>query len=243
MRKYAVITLLLVFSSPGHSQLWKIRRLEIAAGAGTSHFFGDIGGFSRPDNYLGFRDVSLLNTGLGFQSRIRYNLTENLSVRFNAAVGYFHSDDRRGLNQDRAYESATTFFEPSVSAEFYILKNRMENRYLFIRGHRTTRYPLSDYFDYYIFGGIGGMAWEVTPNPNLAFRLKSANGFSMVIPAGIGISRSYPRNFKTGIELGGRYVLSDLPDGYSGQGSRKDIYYLLSFNAAWKLRTRQAPIF
>ncbi|HEX2920982.1 MAG TPA: hypothetical protein VHO50_07450 [Bacteroidales bacterium] len=243
VKKFLLLAMFAAITTEGNSQLWKLRRLELSAGAGTSHFMGDVGGYTHPENYKGFRDISIFNTGFVYNSNLRYRLTKFVSVRANISGGFFRSSDNWGSNIGRSYMSSTIFFEPVLMGEFYIFKNNMENRYLFIRGHRTTHYPLSDYFDAYVFGGIGGLNWDITPNANLAFKIKKADGFTLIIPGGIGISKSLPRNFKTGVELGGRYVLSDLPEGYSGLGSKKDVYYFLTVNLTWKVRIKESPTF
>lgn len=236
-RRYILTVLLLLFTSSAFSQLWKISRLEATAAVGTSHFFGDIGGYTSDENYLGFRDISFHNTGFVAAGVARYRLTNNLAVRLNLAGGVFRSSDSWGSNMGRGYESNTVYFEPSLIAEFYIFRNKMENSYLFIKGYRTPQYRAAEYFDYYLFAGLGGLAWDVTPNPELALRLQKANGFNNVIPAGIGVNRIFPGNIKAGLELGGRYVLSDLSDGYAGLGSERDIYYFLTFNMTWRIKT------
>lgn len=242
LRRHILTVLLLLFTNSAFSQLWKISRLEVSAGAGTSHFFGDIGGYISNENYLGFRDISIHNTGFVAAGAARYRMTQKFAVRLNIAGGLFRSSDRWGSHMGRGYESYTVHFEPSLLGEFYIYRNKMENSYLFIKGYRTPQYRAADYYDLYLFAGLGGLAWDVTPNPELALRLQKADGFSNVIPAGIGANRVFRGNIKAGFELGGRYVMSDLPDGYAGLGSDRDIYYFLTLNMIWRIKTHKTML-
>lgn len=237
VKKILLIAFLVIVSVPGYTQIWKIRRVEISGGAGTSHFFGDIGGFNPKQNYLGARDLSIFNTGVILNASARYRITYNLAVRTSFSGGLFRSSDKHGSNKGRGYQSSTPFFEPALFAEYYFVKNRLEDNYLFVRGYRTSRYPPRAFYDYYVFAGIGGLGWNVNPNLELAYKIRQGKGFDFVVPAGAGVTRIITNEIKAGLELGGRYVLADLPDGYSGLGSGRDIYYFLTMNLTWKIRS------
>ena len=244
MKKHLTILILVTFlSSEGFSQFWGLRRLEITAGAGITHFFGDIGGFTEGTNYSGFRDLSVYNTGLNAGASVRYLFSRNFSGRVNTAFGNFHVNDKRGSNRPREFESTITFFESSLLAEYYFIKNKRDDSYLFIRGLKDTRHPGPSFYDFYLFGGIGGLAHNSIPNPVLAARNAGSKGFKAVVPFGIGISRNYSRNSKIGIELGRRQMFSDDTDGYSMKGSRLDVYYFLNLNYTWKVKTTNSPTF
>ena len=133
MRRFVVITfLLLTVTFIANGQLWKARRLEYSAGLGTTQFYGDIGGFSNGKNILGIKDFTFRHTSIDVNTSLRYRITEDFAARLNLNGGYFHSTDIRGSNIDRGFQSTTSFLEPSLIGEFYIIKNKEENSFLFL---------------------------------------------------------------------------------------------------------------
>ncbi|MCK7539336.1 MAG: hypothetical protein MZV63_54710 [Marinilabiliales bacterium] len=42
-----------------------------------------------------------------------------------------HATDERGINQDRGYEATTSLFEPALIGEYYFVRNRERNSFLF----------------------------------------------------------------------------------------------------------------
>lgn len=224
-----------------NAQLWRLRRLEITAAAGTTHSFTDIGRYITESNYLGFRDISKVNMGFAAGANVRYRLTNDLAVRADFIRGFLHASDIHGTEVARGYEAMTEIMEPSISAEFYIIKNKRENALLFIKARRTARYPFMAYFDMYVFAGIGGVVWDVSPNPSLALHITDTKGFTPVVPAGIGIARNFTGKLKGGIELGGRYLLGDDLEALSLQGTGNDSYYFLNLHLTWRLKTQRYP--
>lgn len=244
-RILAVAIVIITLSQPGFSQLWSLRRLELTAAPGTTHSFTDIGRYLDESNYLGFRDLSKVNTGLALSGNARYRLTRNLAVRGNLLYGYLHASDINGSEKPRGFEASVEIFEPSLLAEFYLIKNKRENAYLFIKSKREGRHPLMAYFDLFLFTGVGGVFHDVSPNPNFAMFIdnKDISGFSPFIPAGIGISRSYSDTFKAGLELGARYLLEDDLESLMTAGSGNDSYYFFNVSFTWRFKTRRPPSF
>lgn len=220
------------------SQLWKIRRLELTIAPGISYFSGDLGKFSNKHYVLGLKDISINNTGLNLSTSLRYRITERINARANFSFGNFHSSDIRGAFISRNFESMTMFLEPSFMGEYFILRNGQENNYLFERKHKRPRAAFTTYIDLYVFGGFGGLSWDVTPNYALAFKMNRSTGFTPVIPGGIGIDYNYSGIYKAGLELGGRYLLGDYADGYSLTGSVNDVYQFVNFTFSWNIKTR-----
>lgn len=246
MRRILTVSIVaLIISQTVYSQLWSLRKLELTLAPGTTHSFTDIGRYLDESNYLGFRDLSVVNTGLALSGNARYRLTTDLAVRGNLLYGYLHASDIHGSEKPRNFEASVEIFEPSLIAEFYIIKNKRENALLFIKNKREGRHPLMAYFDLYIFAGIGGVFRDVSPNPSFAMFITHTDikGFSPLIPAGIGVSRSYSDTFKAGIELGGRYLLEDDLESLMTPGSGNDSYYFLNVNFTWKLKTTRYPAF
>ena len=73
----------------------------------------------------------ILNTGL----------TQSFNVRLSLTSGAFHATDVRGSNENRDFEATTFIIEPALIGEYYFIKNKAENSYLFTKG------KVRDYMD------------------------------------------------------------------------------------------------
>lgn len=241
MRKFLItIVAILALSSMTNAQLWKYRRYEVTAGIGTTQFFGDLGGVSKGKNLVGLKDISFSHTRFNLCTSLQYRILDDVSVRLNFDLGYFHSDDKRGSNIDRGLESRTIFFEPSVMGEYYFIKNQGENSLLLLKGKENGDMTIFSMLDFYAFTGFGGLSYLVHPNDLLAAMAIKTKGFTAVIPVGIGLNVNFSKYINLGLELGGRYAFSDYVDGYTSKYSRSnDIYYTLNFIIKYKLKTGQ----
>jgi hypothetical protein len=239
MRKFLMIIVSLFFlSSIANAQLWKLRRYELTAGIGTTQFFGDIGGFSQNENLIGLKDFTFRQTRLNINAGMRYRFLENVAARFNGAVGYFRATDARGSNENRGFESRTFFFERSVIGEYYFIKKSEEDNYLLNKGQRNASRSLFSMLDFYVFTGFGGLSYYIKPNDKLEPRVNKKSGFTIIVPAGIGVNLIYSTNVNFGLELGGRYTFSDNIEGYSSSFSKsKDHYSFLNFTFTYKIKT------
>jgi opacity protein-like surface antigen len=238
MKRSFLIVILLCFAiHSANAQLWKLRRWEAEFGIGPSLSFPDIGGFSIGDNFLGFRDISYRQTRFGVNGSLRYRLSRTVNTRLDLTYAMLHATDVRGSNEGRKYESMTNLFEPAVMVEYYLVKNKYESSYLFLRG--KSLWALLSSLDFYAFAGIGGASFSVKGNDALIERGMKDSGFCAVIPGGVGATLIYTPNLNFGLELGGRYAFTDYLDGYhSVQYSKaRDVYYLLNFTVTYKLKT------
>ncbi|MFN8240693.1 MAG: hypothetical protein U0X39_08075 [Bacteroidales bacterium] len=221
-------------------RMWKRRRVEVYFGAGPSLFFGDIGGFSKGDNILGIKDLSLNSTRFNVGTGFRYRILDDFSARFNLGFGNFHTTDDGGVNETRGFESKTLFVEPSILAEYYFIKYKGGSNYTYSRGKRRYYQPLLSGIDMYMFAGIGAIAFTVNHNDIPVVGTTKEGGFSPVIPVGIGINKIYSRYLNFGLEVGGRYAFSDYLEGYSSEFSRsKDIYYFVNLSLTYKMATNR----
>jgi hypothetical protein len=238
--KNLLFILTLVFLSPAaDAQLWKLRRIEVSGGIGTTQFFGDIGGYSNTKNILGLKDFTFLHTRFNVNANVRYRITSDMSVRVNFAGGLFHSTDEKGSNIRRGFKENTLFFEPSVIGEYYFIKNKAENNFTFLKGKNTLFKSVIKSLDFYAFAGAGGLLYNVKPNAVLSPLASATGGFTMVVPVGIGVTVIYSANTDFGIEFGGRFSFSDNIDGYtSAKSQANDIYHLLNFTITHKIKTR-----
>lgn len=240
MKIIVLFTSFLIFSAAGNAQLWKMRRVEIGGGPGTTQFYGDIGGFSRGENMIGFKDFSFRQTRYNLNMNVRYRVINNVSARVNFNFGSFHSTDIRGSNEGRGYESKSTFFEPSVLAEYYYLKNKGENSFLSLKGRNTSFRTFFSTMDCYVFTGVGSLSYKVKPNAALASKLQETKGITPVIPFGLGANIMYSPAINLGLELGGRYAFSDNLEGYTSiYSQRNDIYFFFNFMVVYRIKTSE----
>jgi hypothetical protein len=240
MKRLLLTILLFCLVVPfSQGQLWRMRRWELSAGAGPSFFFGDIGGYSRTKNFLGFRDITYLQTRFDINGNFKYRITRVANLRLSMTYAMLNATDVRGSNENREYQSTTSLFEPALIGEYYFIKNRAEMSYLFIKGRRSFFSQILRSLDFYAFAGIGGAAFNVEPNEALQARDMPTSGFAAVVPGGVGTTLIYNPNLNFGLEFGGRYAFSDFLDGYSSPQFSKanDVYYFLNFTLTYKLKT------
>jgi uncharacterized membrane protein len=74
-RSILIILILSLIVQLTEAQLWKLKRYELVAGLGASQFFGDVGGYSKPINNIGLKDITFLQTR--FDINLNVNYTEN----------------------------------------------------------------------------------------------------------------------------------------------------------------------
>jgi hypothetical protein len=241
--KLILISTFAFFFGITNAQLWKLRPLEVTAGIGLTHSFTDIGRYGADYNFPGIHDFADVNKGMALTGNVKYRFATNFAARFNLSYGYLHASDINGTNAIRSFEAKISFLEPSIAGEFYIIKNKRENAYLFIKNRKTTRLPLFANFDVYLYAGMGALIRDVSPNPALALYITDTRGITAVIPAGAGISYIFSNNVKGGIELGGRYLLKDNLESLSLPHSGNDSYGFLSVNVTWRFKTERYPDF
>jgi hypothetical protein len=243
MRRFGLVLFIICFVSPyADAQLWKLRRYEAAAGVGPTFLFGDIGGFSRTKNILGIRDLSFMQTRFDMNVNFKYRITQDINIRLSFSSGLLHASDERGSNESRGYETSISFFEPALIGEYYFIKNKSENSYLFTKSRSKSVGDLFRSLDFYVFTGIGGLSYTGKPNDKLktkqALEGFSTGGFTPVIPVGLGALMVFSPDFNFGVDLCGRYSFSDNIDGFTSPHSKaKDVYYFLNFTVTYKMKT------
>jgi hypothetical protein len=243
-RACIVIFLFCLLVPASEAQLWKMKRYEITGGTGPSFFFGDIGGFSKGKNILGFKDMSFLQTRFDVNLSFKYRITKDINARLSLTWAKLHASDFRGSNETRGYEASITLFEPALIGEYYLIKNNAENSYLFSKGQKGFFLGVLESLDLYVFTGIGGASYETKANDKLIARQSLdklvLGNFSPVIPVGIGTTIAYTPNFSLGAEFTGRYSFKDDLDGFtSPTSSSNDVYYFLNFTVTYKMKTNK----
>jgi hypothetical protein len=238
--KRSILTIILFcfIVSISSSQIWTLKRWEAVAGIGPSFFFGDIGGYSQTKNILGLKDITFQQTRFDFNASLRYRVNQYLNVRLSLTSGILRATDVRGSNENRGYQATTFIIEPALIGEFYFIKNKAEDSYLFNKGDKPDLIGLLKTLDFYVFTGIGGCGYSVKGNTALEKHGFNPGGFTAVVPIGLGSTLIYSPNFNFGVELSYRYSFSDNLDGYTSQYSRSnDVYYFLNFTITYRLKT------
>jgi hypothetical protein len=245
MKRYLIVIILFcIVSTISNGQLWKQKRYETLFSIGTTQFFGDIGGFTKGENILGLKDISFMQTRFNFTGGLKYKIVDNFNIRLNLAFGMFHATDDRGSNESRDMEAKTTFFEPTILAEYYFIKSKLGESYLFSsgRGSGKTGNFLSS-LEFYAFSGFGGLSFNVKGNDNLVALGQPNSGFAAVIPLGLGANILFKPEFNLGLEIGGRYSFSDYLDGYTSQYSgSNDVYYFFNVTFTYKIKTNSKGV-
>lgn len=255
MKRLILISMMALFLVPySTAQLWKMKRYEATAALGTSQFYGDVGGFSIGENAIGLKDITFRQTMFNISGSFRYFIIDNVAVRLSFTYAMLHATDSRGSNEGRGYAAFTNIFEPSLMGEYYFIRNRERNSFLFQTRRGLSRNRLKDFLrsvDVYAMTGLGGAGYGVRGNDALIAKWNSNpelrhSGFAAIIPLGIGAKVALDPNILVGAELTGRYAFTDYLDGYTSQWSaRNDIYHTFSLTFNYRIRTARngLPLF
>ncbi len=248
IKRLILVCMVVLVSAPfASSQLWKMKRYEASAGLGTSQFYGDVGGFTIGENALGFKDITFRQTRFNLNGSFRYFITDEIAARISFSYLMLHATDLRGDNQSRGYEATTSLFEPLLLGEYYFVRNRERNSFLFQTYRGRSRNRVKDFFrsiDVYGLTGVGGTGFRVNGNDRLEERWAAPGsdlknrGFAAVIPLGVGAKLTIDPNILVGVEFTARYAFSDYLDGYTSQWSkRNDAYHAFSVTFNYRIKT------
>lgn len=239
----------LLFAPFSSAQLWKTKRYEVTGAVGTSQFFGDIGGYSIGDNFLGIRDFSFRQTRFSINGSFRYFIRDEFAARISISYIMLHADDTRGSNPSRGYIVTSSLVEQAALAEYYIIRNRERNSFSFQTYRGVARRRLSDFFnsiDLYALAGLGPALYfangndsflENMENPTSGHEFKKS-GVALVIPVGIGAKVAIDPNILVGVELTGRYGFPDFLEGFSDDNSRvNDFYHTFAVTFNYRIRS------
>ena len=245
MKRLLIISVVVLLCAPYSSaQLWKMKRYEAVASLGTSQFYGDVGGYSNGENAWGLKDITFKQTRFNVSGSFRYFIMDEVAARLSLSYVMLHATDERGDNEDRGYEATTSLFEPALIGEYYFIRNRERNSFLFQVRRAVSRNRIKDFFrsiDVYALAGVGGAAYKVNPNEDLEDRKMPTSGFTAVIPFGLGAKLTIDPNILMGIEFNSRYAFTDYLDGYTSDWStRNDIYHTFSVTFNYRIRTARS---
>jgi hypothetical protein len=231
--------MLISISIAGFSQKWKLTRYEFILGIGSANFFGDIGGSSTPNNWMGLKDISLLSTRPSAYLGARYKIRANQAIKLNLIGGWMYSNDKGSVNANRAYSFNSLLFEQSVQYEYSFITEDAK-KFSFALFNRRGMINNYSKVNFYAFGGFGGVLYSpsYTGTATPVEYTKKGLSYTGVIPIGLGIKLIYNNRVAFGFEFGGRYSLSDYLDGFSTKySSFNDVYYFGVFNLIYRLKT------
>jgi hypothetical protein len=239
-----IVVISLVYPATTRAQVWKMKRYEAIVGIGTSNYFGDIGGYSRGENALGLKDISIASTRPSIYLGARYKVYEVIAVKLNLIVAFLSGSDEGKQNDARNLKFSATIFEPSLQVEYSFLKEKGSQSYLMMKGKGVTSFRSS--ISSYVFLGIGGGFFWPKAKENLTNFDLDYNKATLVVPMGLGLKYGLNTNWSIGFELGGRLTTTDYLDGYtSSYSDANDIYYFGVINLVYKIRTSRTgwPVF
>ncbi|MBE9509703.1 MAG: hypothetical protein IMY71_02400 [Bacteroidetes bacterium] len=225
-----------IFNLTIDAQVWRMRRYEAVCGIGTTHYFGDIGGWSKDENILGLKDIDITQIRPSIYVGFRYKLYEELALKLNLIYGYLHGDDSGDANNSRNFKFYTGIFEPSIQVEYAFIKEREAMSYLMMKGRGMSQFHPS--ISAYAFIGFGGAFFKITKKENLQNVDLEYTPAALVVPVGIGFKYGLNTNWSIGFDLGERFTTSDYIDGYTSEFSKsKDVYFFGVINMVYKIET------
>lgn len=221
------------------SQRWKLQRTEVTGGIGGTHYFGDIGGTADENNWMGLKDIEIVNTRPNINIGGRYRLEEDMSIKANVVFGYLEGDDANSKNEVRNYAFSSTVLEISGQFEYSLIPESIPVNFS-IGNVRRGLIRSSANLNTYVFLGLGGVFFDVKPLDDLkdSDRFDSSKSMSFVVPVGVGVKYPINNQIHIGFELGGRWTSTDYIDGFTSQFSKhNDIYYFTLLNVVFKIET------
>ncbi len=178
-----------------------------------------------------FADIGKMSLGPAITAGFRYHKGDHFSLKLSAHTALFLGDDLGTKNAGRGLDYMTFIAEPSVQLEYTFLKEkRASNRH----GKMTTRPKVRPY----IFVGGGGVyfAPEVSGD-DLSAVTTDYKKFSIALIGGAGFLHHFQPHFLWGVELGGRYLMTDYLDGFSPESSHSsDMYNFVTINLVYRWR-------
>jgi len=160
----------------------------------------------------------------------KYIIHPYFSVRGEITLGGLSGNDKWSKNEirkNRNLNFKTFLFEFAVMGEFYPLKERVSHLY---RISGVSGKKKNIIVNPYIFGGIALIGFNpkgelngdwiklqklATEGQGLNGRPKIYSRVNIAFPIGIGVKFAIDKNWGIGIELSGRYTLSDYIDDVS----------------------------
>lgn len=229
-----VLTLMVIgFFTPDnvHGQRWNRYRKEFGFHIGASGMLGDLGGGKGQGSRYG--DLQPENTSVASYTlgvTWKYRIHNNMALRANLFAAQLYSDDKTTENLDRRLrnlDAKTGIIELSGQYEFYLIRERIGNRYKVknVKGYG------SNHFAWYLFAGVGGIYYNPfgttqsgdwvrlaplnTEGQGLEGGPKDYSQFTLIIPFGTGVKYNISHLIGIQFEVSMRLTNTDYLDDVS----------------------------
>jgi hypothetical protein len=185
--------------------------------------------FFGPDLFVAFTDIGTYNTGFGAHAGFRYRFDPHFSFRANLLSGSISGTDAGSENESRGIIYHTLLVEPTVQIEFFLFRER---RGFDRRGHLGLKPVINPY----AFVGAGGIYFFPTiESGNTDMITDDNSGFAPALNGGGGLIFTINKKWSCGVELGGRFIMTDYLDGYTSDASTsRDLYYSGNINLIYR---------
>jgi hypothetical protein len=185
--------------------------------------------FFGPGMFVAFTDIGTYNTGFGADLGLRYRFDSHFSLRANLVSGYLSGTDEGSKNDSRGIIYQTLLIEPTAQIEFFLFRER---RGFDRRGHLVLKPVINPY----AFAGAGGIYYYPSVeggNPDMI--TDDYSKFAPVFNGGGGLIFTINKKWSCGIEMGGRFILTDYLDGYTSDASTsRDMFYCATVNINYR---------
>lgn len=227
-----ILVLVFIFTSTlsfSQGKYWKKYRHEFRAGIGPATFMGDLGGQIGEGKHF-IQDFNIQATRFAFQIGYKYIIHPYFSVRGEMTFGMLAGDDKWSKNdvrRNRNLNFKSFLYEFAVMGEFYPLKEKVSHLY---RINGVDGRKKNVIVNPYIFGGLALIAYNPkgelngnwialqplgTEGQGLGGRPNAYSRISLAFPLGIGVKFAIDKNWGIGLELSGRYTITDYIDDVS----------------------------
>jgi hypothetical protein len=139
MKKCLLIFIVLLYSFSStlaqRENRWDKQRYELIFGAGTSHFFGDLGGGTNEvSHFLAYNDLDMALTQPAFQLGWRVKLLERVALKFHGSYGSVQGNDGEADPASSRYLRGLSFksdiYEFGSQLELSLIKEFRGKRYI-----------------------------------------------------------------------------------------------------------------
>ena len=215
-KSISLIIFLIVCNSVILAQRTNMREMEVMVGGGPNMFFCDIG-----DGGIG---------PVGFIAA-RYYVKDDIVARLNLAFAIGIDTDEGTTNFERDYNFSTPILESTALIDYFFYHSdfigRQDKNGLVMNVPRLSLYA---------FAGAGAIFFNPSPEAG-----KNNHDFdddyskiSLVVPFGLGMQYGIDKRWAVSFEVGRRFTPSDYLDGFSSDGSKKDMYYFALISVNYK---------
>ena len=211
------------------SSYWKTNRNELNLAFGISNFLGELGGRNQIGSPF-IWDLELSQTRRAASFGYRYYIRRKQALRLGIAYGVLAGNDnltREIFRNNRNLHFRSDVIEASLRYELHLYREELGHVYDLrgVKGTKSSRVGL------YFFAGIGGFYFEPkaqfnnawvnlrplrTEGQGLPGGPEEYQNMGLCIPMGVGVRRSFSKQWSLGLELQYTKTFTDYIDDVSG---------------------------